>query len=171
MAKINNRDLSGCRWVDGSPGYPTPAYQDKIMSPDFIYNIVCGGTDDGSYFSDNVKMYTTTGVATWQSMPYNTGSLDWPDADSFGEAPIHKARGNVPLTGASILALVIKDETSLRAALTLLNDGYLFLVPVNGDKLNKATLTSLDAIDNTNVSSWSTKLNHASTMVGYKLYF
>jgi hypothetical protein len=41
-AKEQSWDLSGATWEGGYNGYPTQSYQNRIISPDFIYHLING---------------------------------------------------------------------------------------------------------------------------------
>ena len=55
-AKEHGWNFSGATWLNGYSGYPTPSYQNEIMSPDFIYHLINGGVDGGSTFEDAIDL-------------------------------------------------------------------------------------------------------------------
>jgi len=90
-AKENDWDLSGASWVGGYKGNPTAAYQDRIMSPDFIYHQINGGEDTGSYYSSAMDVCYRIGACTWDKMPYNPDdSTTWPSEDAWRQAPWYR---------------------------------------------------------------------------------
>ncbi|WP_367358723.1 hypothetical protein [Mesotoga sp.] len=61
-----NWDLSGAQWVGGYYGAPTVSYQDRILSPDFIYHQINDGYDQGSAYQDAMKLISNIGVSSWK---------------------------------------------------------------------------------------------------------
>lgn len=55
-------NVAQATWEGGYTGHPTPAYQDKIMSPDFIYHLINGGTDGGSSFYGAIQLVCFIGA-------------------------------------------------------------------------------------------------------------
>ena len=55
-AQEHGWSVSNASWQTGSPGYPTQAYQSKIMSPAFIYNLQNGGYDNGLTISGAINL-------------------------------------------------------------------------------------------------------------------
>ena len=96
-AKEHDWDLSGCTWDDdtepytGYDGYPTTSYQDKIMTPDFIYHQINGGEDAGATYYDAMELVEGIGACSWEKMPYDRlDSTTWPDPDAWREAPYYR---------------------------------------------------------------------------------
>lgn len=48
-----------------------------IFSPKWTYNMINGGTDGGSWFSDAYNLLSSNGAATWAQFPYDTNYLEW----------------------------------------------------------------------------------------------
>jgi len=87
QAKEHNWDLSGASWQGGSTGEPAAIYQNKIFSPDFIYNQINSGIDDGSSPYDAAELIVKIGTATWQDMPYDVSDpTSWPSQAAWENA-------------------------------------------------------------------------------------
>lgn len=70
-AKEHGWNLSGAEWAGGYYGYPSPAYQDRIFSPYFIYHLINYGEDNGSSCYDAINLVCTIGACSWKQMPYD----------------------------------------------------------------------------------------------------
>lgn len=173
IARINDWDLSGVSWDDSAyPGSPSPdSSLDKIISPKFIYNLVNGGVDEGSFYSDNGEVITQIGSASWGTLPYLGGESEataqvklWPGYDAFKEAPLFKASGYVPDTTYAYAFFDIDDDSSIQLAKDLLAAGYCLITAVDAYYFDY--MTSADAFTSKIMPSyWET--NHANTIVGY----
>jgi hypothetical protein len=73
-AKEHDWDLTGCLWEGGYYGYPTEAYQDLVFSPDFVYHLVNGGRDRGSWFWDAIDLMEGIGPISSSTSPPTEGS-------------------------------------------------------------------------------------------------
>ena len=94
-AKEHDWNLSGASYTGSWPGHPTSSYQDKIMSPDFLYHQINNGQDTGSYYSDNQYVCQRTGISSWKKMPYDDDdSTTWPSEDAWREAPLYRCRND-----------------------------------------------------------------------------
>ena len=157
-AKEHGWDLSGAGWVGGYYGHPTPAYQDRIFSPDFIYHLVNGGVDEGSDFYDAINLVCTIGVSSWEEMPYDPlDSTSWPSEDAWREAPLY--RGNS--SGYEYLEFNTEDDlTSLK---NWLASDHLAVIGVDANEYSSLTSKDLWTLDN----YVSPSVNHANTIVGY----
>src|SRR3972149_10524683 len=92
-AKEDGWDLSGATWGGTYPGYPTVSYQDKIMSPEFLYHLINNVVDNGASFQDAINLVCSIGVSSWQKMPYSQADhTSWPSEQAWTEAPFY--RGN-----------------------------------------------------------------------------
>ncbi|MCC7569363.1 MAG: hypothetical protein KO463_07110 [Candidatus Methanofastidiosa archaeon] len=81
-------DFSDASWTNGEP---TPSYQDKIMSPDFIYHQINGGVDGGSTYNDAITLVTSVGASSWALMPYSQyDHTSWPSEAAWREAPLYR---------------------------------------------------------------------------------
>ena len=156
-ASEHNWDLSGCIWVGGYYGHPSSAYQDKIFSPDFIYHQVNDGSDNGSYYSDNINLLYRIGCCTWDHMPYNpNNSTTWPDEDAWRQAPWYRS-----LTGYNYMW--VQTDPALETLKDLLADTNLAIISINANYYGSLTSEDLWTLDNYSPSA----TNHANTIVGY----
>ena len=159
-AKEHGWNLTGAQWLGGYNGFPTPEYQDRIISPDFVYHLINGGADQGSSFYDAINLVCTVGASSWEQMPYDPDdSSSWPSEDAWREAPLY--RGNS--SGFEYLDLITDDDlTSLKNWIASDN---LAVIGVDANKYSglsgKDDLWTLDNYVNPSV-------NHANTIVGYR---
>ena len=92
-AKEHGWDLSEASWVGGYSGQPTESYQNMIMSPAFVYNLINGGEDQGSSFYEAIRLVCFIGASSWEKMPYNAADhTTWPSEAAWIEAAAY--RGN-----------------------------------------------------------------------------
>ena len=155
-AKEHGWDLSGATWADGQPSV---TYQDKIMSPAFVYNLVNGGIDEGTSFNAAINLVCFIGDCSWLKMPYNvTYYKNWPSEQGWAEAPFY--RGN----SSGIQYLFLNTDSDLESLKNWLASGNLATIGVDAwqySNFNSTTdLLTLDNYVNPNV-------NHANTIVGY----
>ncbi len=157
-AKEHGWDLSEAKWEGGYFGYPTPAYQDRIFSPDFIYHLINGGVDGGSSFYDAITLVCDLGVSSWEKMPYDPGdSASWPSEDAWREAPLY--RGNS--SGYEYLELGTNDDiTSLK---NWISSDHLAVIAVDANQYSSLTSKDFWTLDN----YANPAVNHANTIVGY----
>ena len=152
-------DLSGAQWVGGYYGAPTASYQDRILSPDFIYHqINKGSASAGSAYQDAMKLISNTGVSSWKEMPYNPNdSKTWPSESAWREAPRYRGHTDV------MRVLRVENDQDIQTLKSYINAGYLVSISVDGYKYN--CLTANDVWNSNNYTYPST--NHANTIVGY----
>jgi len=157
-AKEHGWNLSGAEWVGGYYGYPTPAYQDRIFSPDFIYHLINGGIDNGSSFYDAINLVCALGASSWEKMPYDpSGSTSWPSEEAWGEAPLY--RGNS--SGFEYMELNTYDDLiSLKNWIT---SDHLAVIAVDANQYSSLTSEDVWTLDN----YVNPDTNHANTIVGY----
>ena len=158
-AKEHSWDLSGATWVGGYLGHPTASYQDKIMSPDFIYHLINNGVDDGSSIVDAIDLIGNVGVSSWLKTPYDpTDSSTWPSEEAWMEAPLY--RGNSTFGYQYIYANTDEGVSNVKS---LLADGNLVLIGVDANQFSNMTSQDIMTIDNYDAGV----VNHANTIVGY----
>jgi len=151
-AKEHGWNLSGATWIGGYTGYPTPSYQDRIMSPDFVYHQVNGGIDGGSNVVDIADLLDHMGVSSWETMPYDSSDhTSWPPEDAWREAPIYRGIGEVQL-------LTVQSATGLDDLKTLIDNQRLTSISVDSTKMYEMTTTD-------QCSGYS--FDHNVTVVGY----
>ena len=151
-AKEHNWDLSG-------------APSDKIISPSFIYNLINGGTDEGSSYWDAINLVCSVGAGSLAKMPYNSGDYtSWPSEQAWTEAMLYRGADS----GMSYLNLQNNEDlTSLK---NWLSSGNLAIVSVDASKIQDqiwgwSLLDSNDMLTLDNYANPSP--NHAGTIVGY----
>ena len=167
QARKNNWDLSGASWEGGYYGEPTNSYQDKIMSPNFVYNQINNGIDSGSSYVDAIKLISNIGECSWEKFPYQTnpkdGTLDycteWPDEEAWREAPKYRS------SMQSLYYISVDSWADIDTLKNLLNDGYLISISINADKYKNLTNEDVWNLGNYNNI---TSTNHANTIVGYE---
>jgi len=153
-----NWDLSGAQWVGGYYGAPTVSYQDRILSPDFIYHQINDGYDQGSAYQDAMKLISNTGVSSWKEMPYNPNdSKTWPSESAWREAPRYRSHTDV------MRVLRVENDQDIQTLKSYINAGYL--VSISIDAYKYANLSPSDVWNSTNYTNPNT--NHANTIVGY----
>ncbi len=159
-AKEHNWDLSGASWEEGYSGHPTSSYQDKIMSPDFIYHQILywhDNDDHGSCYGDAMNLVQSIGCCSWQKMPYDpTDSETWPNESAWREAPLYRGE-----TGYNYQ--YVPDNASITALKSFLADDNLAVISINAGYYSALTSDDLWTVDNYT----PTGTNHANTIVGY----
>jgi len=157
-AKEHGWDLSGAVWIGGYYGYPTPAYQDRIFSPDFIYHLVNRGVDEGSYFYDAVNLVCTIGASSWEKTPYDPlNSSRWPSEEAWREAPLY--RGNS--SGYEVLDL--STDAGITSLKNWIASEHLAMIGVDANQYSSLTVDDVWTVDN----YVNPAVNHANTIVGY----
>ena len=82
-AKEHNWNISAASWQ----GEPSLTYQNEIMSPAFVYNLLNGGVDSGLNPYKAINLVCSVGISSWQEMPYNQRDYwTWPTKDAWSEA-------------------------------------------------------------------------------------
>ena len=160
-AKEHGWNLSGASWTGGYSGAPTSSYQDRIMSPDFIYHQINKGGDNGAYYSSAMNLCNRTGICTWTKMPYSDSDhTTWPTETAWREAPLYRTA-----TGYGYFWLYPPDrEADLDDLKAWLDSGHLAVISVDA-----AQYSTLDGSDLWINSSYDGNVprNHANTVVGY----
>ena len=147
-------DLSGADWEGGYKGHPTPSYQDRIFSPDFMYHQINGGTDRGSSFLEAADLIHDIGAASWEKMPNDPDDhSSWPAEEAWRQAPIYRGASGARLLDATSGVQVIKN---------VLAGGNLAQIAIDATDLY---YLEDDTGDLDNFYNWF--INHANTIVGY----
>jgi C1A family cysteine protease len=134
------------------------SYQDRILSPDFIYHQINDGYDQGSAYQDAMKLISNIGVSSWKEMPYNpSDSKTWPSESAWREAPRYRSHTNV------MRVLRVENDQDIQTLKSYINAGYLVSISVDAYKYNY--LTANDVWNSNNYTYPNT--NHANTIVGY----
>ncbi|MBA7492494.1 hypothetical protein ES702_03044 [subsurface metagenome] len=157
-AKEHGWNLTEAEWEGGYYGHPTPAYQNRTFSPDFIYHLINGGVDEGSSFYDAINLVCTIGASSWKEMPYDPlDSTSWPSEDAWREAPLYRGSSS----GYEYLEFNTEDDlTSLK---NWIASDHLAVIGVDANKYSSLTSKDLWTLDN----YVNPSINHANTIVGY----
>ena len=156
-AKDQNWNLSGATMTGSWPYHPTSSYQDKIMSPDFLYHQVNDGMDTGSYYSDNIYVCQRTGICSWEEMPYDDDNhTRWPSEEAWREAPLYRSESD------STYWMYTTSNSTIKDLKEWVDDGNLATISINAYKYSSL---SNDTWNKT--VQCGTGRNHANTIVGY----
>jgi C1A family cysteine protease len=141
-----------------------------IFSPKWTYDMINGGSDSGSYFSDAYALEIKNSVASWADFPYDNNYLAW----SLNPTAWSNAINYRPLTWGQISNsnpdLLISDIK------TQLANGHVLVIGTFVFSWVKSTLkddpsTNLDdAFVNQYIATYMKNNNqggHAMTVVGY----
>ena len=157
-AKEHEWDLSDATWEGGYYGYPTPAYQNRIISPDFIYHLTNWGVDQGSSFYNAINLVCSLGASSWEKMPYDPADhTTWPSEEAWREAPLY--RGNS--SGYEIIT--ISTDAGLTNLKNWIVSDHLAVIGVDGDQYSSLTSQDIWTLDN----YVNPSVNHANTIVGF----
>jgi hypothetical protein len=157
-AKEHGWDLSGAEWI-GDYGYPTPAYQDRIFSPDFIYHLINEGMNQGVSPYDALDVVCSIGVSSWEKMPYDPlDSSSWPSEEAWREAPMY--RGN----SSGYRNLPLDTDANITSLKNWIASDHLALIGVDATQFSSFTEVDLWTVDNYEKPPAS---NHRNTIVGY----
>ncbi len=160
-AREHGWNLTEAKWEGSYPGAPTPTYQDKIMSPKFVYNLIDGGTDNGGSLEGAIGVVCSIGISSWQKMPYSQVDYStWPAEPAWAEAPYY--RGDA--TGYQYLNF--NSSSGIQSLKNLLAGGTLVSIGVDSEFFSKFTNNDLWTLDNY-APSGNSSINHAGTVVGY----
>lgn len=163
-AKEHNWDLSSALW-DG--GQPTPEYQDRIISPDFVYHLINEGVNQGTPPMTAINLICSIGASSWEKMPYNpSDSATWPSEEAWMEAPLY--RGDI--SGWHWMRVITDDDVA--SLKNWIASGNLAAITVDASKirnlLGMSLLTSSDMLTLDNYSPpWGDDSWHETTIVGY----
>jgi len=154
-AKEHSWNFSEAKWNETEPSI---AYQDKIISPSFIYNLINNGVDDGSLFEDPITLICSVGAATWKTMPYSDKNCTaWPSEAAWNEAPLYRGDSS----GYKFVSL--DSNEGLTNLKMLLASGNLAITAVDAYKYRNFTDNDVLVVD----KYVDIELNHAATIVGY----
>ena len=164
-AKEHSWNLTGATWDGDYSGHPNPSYQDKIISPAFIYNLINNGQDEGSSYYNAIRLACFIGISSWVKMPYNRlDYTSWPSEAAWAQAPYY--RGD----NSGYQYIWLNDNTGINNLKNLLASENLAAITVDGYKIQdpstgKTLLTDKDMLTLDNYVNPTT--NHAATIVGY----
>lgn len=154
-AKEHNWNLTNAKWEESQP---SSSYQDKIISPAFIYNLLNGGEDNGLNFEEPITLICQVGAASWKNMPYTDKNCTaWPSEAAWTEAAQYRS------DSSGYKFLDVDSSEGLTNLKSLLFNGNLAVTAVDAYKFQNLTDNDVLVADKyVNLS-----LNHAATIVGY----
>ncbi len=156
-AEEHGWDLSGAEWMGGYCGYPTPAYQNRIFSPDFIYHLINGGVDMGSNFPDAMNLIAFVGACSWEKMPYDPSDhTSWPAEAAWREAPIY--RGN----NSGYEVMFTNTDEGIANLKSWVASDHLAVIGIDAGQYSALTSNDVWTLDN-----YAGGGGHANTIVGY----
>jgi hypothetical protein len=146
-----------------------PADNTNKYSPKWTYNMVNGGADNGSYFSDVCDLLEKHGAATWAEFPYDADFRAW----CLSAAAWRGALG--VRTKVTQYMYDVSRDAGLEQLKELLTDGY---VVVFGTYIRSWVFKTIsddpstsadDTVVGRGVAYWlsGTEGSHAMTIVGY----
>ncbi|HEY4674499.1 MAG TPA: hypothetical protein VIH48_00425, partial [Candidatus Bathyarchaeia archaeon] len=154
-AKEHNWDLSAAEWKQEQP---TEEYQSKIISPEFIYQLINGGEDSGASFSEAINLVCSVGACTWEKMPYDpVDHSSWPSEEAWREAPLY--RGN----SSGYEEMPISTDEDIVSLKNWIASGNLAIISVDSGKYSLLTNNDVWTVNN----YIAPEENHANTIVGY----
>jgi C1A family cysteine protease len=154
-AQEYNWDLSAAKWQNQAP---TPEYQNKIMSPSFIYNLQNNGNDSGLYYANAVDLICNIGCCTYDKMRYNVSDyFSWPSEEAWTQAALYRGDSK------GVQYLPVNTEQGIVNLKNWVASGHLATISVDADKF--ANLSSTDVW--TSDAYVNPDTNHANTVVGY----
>jgi hypothetical protein len=153
IARRNNWDLSGARWLNGNI---SDGYRDKVMSPDFLYNLINEGIDYGSYGYIAALVLEDIGIASLNTAPVVYDSVDaWPTEQAFREALLNRH------DESSFFYCSIKTDEDIENIKNLLREGELLAIAF------QASGIYLSENDTYTQQYAGTTLDHMVTVVGF----
>ncbi len=164
-AREHDWDLSGASWVGGHTGQPTPInYQDKIMSPEFVYHQINEGEDGGSWMDDAYNLMAKVGTSSWEKMPYSCyDHTSWPTEEAWREAPLYRGDETIGVSEGWNW-LWVENETGVENLRNLLISRIPVSISIDAGQFNTLgqmnDTWTLDTYGNPN-------RNHAQTVVGF----
>jgi PKD repeat protein len=141
-----------------------------IFSPKWTYNMVNGGANAGSYFSDCYNLELKHGAATWSQFPYDSNYLAWDlDPAVWRSALNYRPLAMGQLYNSNVDTLISDIKTQLA-------NGHVLVIGTYVSSWVQKTLSNDPAVDDDNgyvgqkIASYMSNTasgGHAMTMVGY----
>ena len=154
-AQEHNWGVSAAKWQNM---VPSPEYQSKIMSPEFIYNLCNNGVDSGLNYANTISLLCNIGCCTWDKMPYNQSDyVSWPTEEAWTQAALYRGDKN------GIQYLYVYTDQGIGSLKSWVASGHLATISIDAGQYNK--LSSSDVW--TSTMYVNPKTNHANTIVGY----
>ncbi len=160
-AKEHGWDLSEAKWIGERNGYPSPAYQDKIMSPDFVYHQINKGGNYGTSFASAIEVIHQIGACSWKEMPQILKDYySFPSESAWRESPLYRG-------GTGINYMNIDTDDGINKLKALLAGDELAVICIDADEYIYLS-NDLWTVDNYHpYYSYSGGSAHANTIVGY----
>ncbi len=153
IARSKGWNLSGARWINGEI---EDGYKDKIMSPDFIYNLINGGSDNGSMAYIAALVLNDIGISTMKTAPIIYDNVkNWPTEQAFREAPLYRH------DESTLFYCVINTDEDIENIKALLKAGELVTIAIEAGNI---VLSENDTYTSKNAG---TSLDHLVTVVGF----
>ncbi len=141
-----------------------------IFSPKWSYDMINGGGDNGSSFSEAYALELKNGAATWADFPYDTNYLTW----SLNPSAWNQALNSRPsswgrISNSNVDDLISDIKTQLANGHVMVIGTYVtsWVQKVVG---NDPSTTGDDAYNNQKIASYMKSSNqggHGMTIVGY----
>ena len=140
-------------WTDAKNGA-----SNHLMSAAWTYNKVNGGSDSGSWMSENMEIIKDWGGATMSTMPYNPSDpIEWGSMAAFREAPLHRA--------SEVRGIGYIGQSTVDTVKALLSAGTPVTFAFDAGQYDPAFADGNYIMTSKEYSSFG--LNHAQTIVGY----
>ncbi len=158
-AKEHNWNLSHAKWERNHQdiGQPSPTYQDKIMSPDFVYHQINSGKNIGTTYWNTINVLNQIGACSWKKMPndpFNHSS--WPSEAAWRESILYRS-------DTKLNYILLYEQNGIRTLKKLLASGNLATISIDAGQYQ---------VFDDNISIWTLDnylggSGHANTVVGY----
>lgn len=141
----------------------------KVLSPKFIYNLINGGYDLGSWIFDAYEAMAKHGMPIWGDWPYDDNYKEWPlDAQIWRNSIFNRMESYGKVSN-------IDTEDGLKNLKTMLANGYIFNYAcyIRGWEFSTIKDDLSTSLDNDligkRIAIMSTKNSsgHAMTIVGF----
>jgi len=154
-AKEHGWNLTGARWDVG--GYPTPEYQDRIISPAFVYHLTNWGINTATVIDYAINLVCSIGACSWAKMPWNpSDQATWPSENAWREAAYYRG------ASTGIEYLPVDSAGGILSLKNLIASGNLAVIRVNSSQFSSLTSEDVWTVDN-----YAGGHGHVNTIVGY----
>jgi C1A family cysteine protease len=141
-----------------------------IFSPKWTYNMINGGVDGGSYFSDCYNLEMKNGVASWADFPYDANYLAWSmKPETWSKAINYRPNSWGQISNSNVDYLISDIKTQLTNGHIMVIGTYV-LSWVAGTIKNDPATTLDDGYANQYIACYMKNTGsgaHAMTLVGY----
>jgi uncharacterized repeat protein (TIGR02543 family) len=141
-----------------------------IFSPKWSYDMINGGGDNGSSFSEAYALELKNGASTWADFPYDKNYLDWSmNPEDWNQALNSRPKSWGRISNSNVDNLISDIKTQLANGHVIVIGTYVtsWVQKVVG---NDPSTTEDDAYNNQKIASYmkNTKQGgHGMTIVGY----